>query len=92
MAHRVVLTFIVDSGEDEAWDIADKLEQSAIKRNYREVNGYVEVAGRGGVLGTEANPVSSSAETIERQTNTPRQMGPTGSEMITLGGDDGRQG
>lgn len=82
MAYRVVLTFIVDH-EDAAWDIADGLEQAAIKKNYREVNGYVEPAGRDGVLGTEENPVSSSAETIERQTSA-GIVGP-------LGGEDGRQ-
>lgn len=83
MAYRVVLTFIVDH-EDAAWDIADGLEQAAIKKNYREVNGYVEPAGRDGVLGTEENPVSSSAETIERQTRPSAGVGP-------LGGEDGRQ-
>lgn len=91
MGHRVVLTFIVDGDEDAAWDIADQLEQSAIKRNFREVNGYVEQTGRAGVLGPEGAPVTSSAETIERKTSGggPAQLGLSGGEMITLGGEHG---
>lgn len=51
--------------EDEAWDIAEKLEKAAIARDYRSVSGWVEVD-RTTVLGDEKNPPQSSAVHEER--------------------------
>ncbi len=96
MAVRVTLTFVVDEDADTAWDIADGLEQACIRRNYREVNGYCEsVDSRSAVLtGTEGNPgAATQAETLERRTGAAMGFGgPDGSEMITLGDENGRQG
>lgn len=92
---KVRLEFEADVSEDEAWDIADSLEKAAIKRGYREVNGYVVTdGGRGSVLGTEENPVQSDAETLEHRTGGgPTQFGgPDASHLITLGDEDGRMG
>ncbi len=84
MPYRVTLTFVIGD-EDEAWDIADGLEQAALRKNYREVNGYVTAEGRGSVLGTEEKPVASSAETLERRQS--------GDAVVTMLGDEhGRSG
>jgi hypothetical protein len=94
MANRVTLTFVVDVSEDEAWDIADSLEKAAIKRNFREVNGYVTADGRSGLLGSEGNPVSSSAE-VRTRVDGNKAMGFGGTDaahIITLGDEHGRSG
>lgn len=95
MAYRVTLTFVVDDSEDEAWDIAEKLEQAAIKRNYREVNGFVNpLDARGNVLtGTEGSPgAATSAVTVERSSGEAMGFGAGDGEMITLGGEHGESG
>jgi hypothetical protein len=96
MAYRVTLTFVVDTDENEAWEIADGLEKACIKRNYREVNGYAQPSDmRGSVLiGTEVNPGEvTQAETLERRTGPPMGFGgPDGAGRITLGDDDGLRG
>lgn len=95
MKQRVTLTFVVDTTEDEAWDIADGLESAARKKDFMEINAYVTVEDRGGVLGTEDAPIKSSAEMVTRRTQVGAPMGfggLDGTDMITLGGDDGRSG
>lgn len=95
MAYRVTLTFMVETTEDEAWDIAEKLEAAAIGRNYREVSGYVnELDARGRVLsGTEGSPGSpTSAVTLQRRTGEAMGFGAGDGEMITLGGERGESG
>ena len=94
MAYRVTLTFVMDGSEEEAWDVADGLEQAAIRKNYREVNGYAQASdARGNVLtGTEAQPgPETSAMTIERnEGNEPMRFGGPDGGMITLGDEHGR--
>lgn len=90
--YRVTLTFVVDAEESDAWDIADRLEQAAIRQNYREANGFVTALDRDKVLGTEEAPIRSSAETAERRTAEPTAFGTTDGEMITLGGEHGESG
>lgn len=96
MAYRVTLTFVVDTDENEAWEIADGLEKACIKRNYREVNGYAQSSDMRGIVlsGTVENPgAMTQAETLERRTGSPMGFGgEDGVSMITLGDDDGRQG
>lgn len=94
MAYRVTLTFVVDESEDSAWDIADGLEKAAIKRNWREVNGYVNaINARGQVLGPEGEPPQTAAETVVRRTGQAMGFGGhDGLSTITLGDEDGRSG
>jgi len=93
VAVRVTLTFVYDGDEDAAWDIAEKLEQAAIKRNYREVNAYAnQLDARGQVLtGTEQNPgAATSAVTEMRHSGEPMSFGTVDGGMITLGDEHGR--
>ena len=90
--YRVTLTFVVPD-EADAWEIADGLEQAAIGRNYREVNGYVTIEGRGGILVDEGEtPTLTRAERVVRQASEPSGFGVDGSQMITLGGEHGESG
>lgn len=93
-SYKVSLTFIVDGVEEgDAWDIAEGLQRAAMNKNYRASSGWVEPVGREGLLGSEANPVQSNAETVVRRTDGGGAMqfvGEGGGDPITLGGDDGQ--
>ncbi len=90
--YRVTLTFVVPN-EAQAWEIADGLEQAAIRKDYREANGYVTTEGRGAVLVDEGEkPILTQAETAVRRSAEPTGFGVDGSQMITLGGEHGESG
>jgi len=89
--YRVTLTFVVGN-ETEAWEIADGLEQAAIRKGYRESNGFVTTEGRGSVLVPEGSaPVLTQAEAVERRASTPMGFGDADG-MLTLGGENGESG
>lgn len=95
MLNRVTLTFVVDATEDEAWALAEGLASSAMKQNYREVNGFAQaVDARGNLLsGTVENPgQASNAMSTEIKTGGQAMSFGTGDggDAITLGGEDGR--
>ncbi len=86
---KVVLTFEITGTEEEAWEIAEGLEEASRKRGYLAANSWVESdpASRSDVLGPEGSDKSSSAMTLERRPDgsIPMSVGP-----ISLGDDDGR--
>lgn len=92
---KITLSFKADvKDEDQAWGIADALEQAALRKSYRAIQSFVEPEdARSGLLGNEEAPPMSSAETIELRDpgSTPMSIGIEG-ESITIGGEDGRQG
>lgn len=97
MLKRVRLTFVMDvEDEDEAWEVAEGLEAAAIKRDFREVNAWVEPNdARAEVLGTEDAPVASAAETIVRRDPNEggaMMFGGTDGQMIQLGDERGFSG
>lgn len=92
---KVVLTFEIEGTEEEAWGIAEALEDAARNRGYLAANSWVEGAAkdRGSVFGMEGGPeVKTSAMTMERRPagSQPMSIGSSLAEMATLGDDDGR--
>ena len=81
MRYKVVLEFMIDGTEGEAWEISEALERAAIKKNYLQVSSWVESSDRGGLLGTEEQPITSSASSCERVT--PRISAPSAPEIGT---------
>jgi len=88
---KVVLTFQVTGTEEEAWAIAEALEQKARDRGYMAANSWVELepTDRADVLGPEdaAKPPLTSAALLTR-----REEGAEAASIggISLGDDDGR--
>ncbi len=92
---KVVLTFEITGTEDDAWAIAEALEEASRKRGYLASSSWVEMdeADRANVLGAEGGAeVKTSAESRERRPAGSQPMGIGGmdGEMVTLGDDDGR--
>lgn len=78
MRVKINLSFLADvESEAEAWEIAEHLEKAAIKRDYTAISTWVTVGtGREGALGPESDPVTSSAERMERHSGlTPTAVG-----------------
>jgi len=84
--YKVMLSFVFEGTEDEAWDVAEALERGAMHKNYRQASGYIESADGRPLVAEGENVQMTSAETLSRETS-----GGFGMEGITLGGESGRQ-
>lgn len=88
----VRLEFRMDGTLEEAWELAEGLEQAAMKKDFRAISAWAEEddGGRRSVLGTEQSPVVSSAVAERPQTGDgPTQIGdpsadPEGGGPVTL--------
>jgi hypothetical protein len=66
---KVVLEFVTDGTEEEAWALAEALERGATAKGYRAVNGYVASMGEDrGLVPVGGQVPVISAMTTERVT------------------------